>query len=618
MTLFISSLIASFFILHTHSAPPSVACDATSEDLWDQYVCEALDTRLDMRCAPKRWWAGLGASDDTAKGLVVMFHGYTACSAAYDVYAESFQTAGYHVLSVLNEGHGREYNDCNSTHASSGVEADCVNGDPIELLPQNRLGYLAFVDKINAIVRNYTSSGLITAASINPSFTTTAVGHSLGGGLAAIATIKGNNDDTQGKIYDKLLLLSPFFGISVPALDEQVVSCSTTDTCITDIVDAAVANLNLAPGGSTANASATSVLINVLKDTLENELPSSSVVFTYDRLMGILRYVLAYLAEGGGSLPQDLQDLLAKGYGWGDKCEEDRVSNVTKREGICNFRVRNLLAVHSQGLWALTNAHTIKYPLHTQLVGVERDGQTRNSLAFQVLNAFVSAPAIRGQSTSQLCIFRVDATCDIETDGNTCGVPHAFVAAGDVLGTPPYNMYWEDALLTSFKLFLQDGSRVGVPAPASINTGVCEQVDFTSPPANLIAAPFRVVEVVLRAGANQITASIRASLISQIAAALGVPEWLVSVIDIPNPFQQSGDNDGDMVKLFVEVPANATILFEFEPPSSSIGGLVVVETNDPSAPMTTTTTTEASAAFSAPSSFKVPLLAAVCLALWFN
>jgi pimeloyl-ACP methyl ester carboxylesterase len=289
-------------------APIPAKCSNTSAlNLWEQYDCAVRRKRLDVRCVPTYLKAGSGLNDLTAKGLVVMFHGYTACPAAYDVYAQNFKSAGFHVLNVLDEGHGREYNDCNMTGSG------CVNGDPVGGLPMHRGPYLQSVDTINAMVREQ-----LVLISKNPSFVTTVVGHSLGGGLATIAVIRGNSG--SAKLYDKVLLLSPFFGITVPSLDRAVESCGTTSECISKLVSNVVSGAQASQVGLAAKSNITQAMTQLLTQELTANARPDAVANRYHQLMAALRFVFQLLAESS-NLPPSIEALLQSSFGWGPQCE---------------------------------------------------------------------------------------------------------------------------------------------------------------------------------------------------------------------------------------------------------------------------------------------------------
>lgn len=150
------------------AAPEPVDYCSAPQTPWQVYTCEQLATRIAPPCVPQRRAPASGAP---IAGVAILFHGYTACPSGYTLYADQLQQRNYLVLSFLNPGHGRVYNDC------SGTGADCRGGYPVELLPIKASQYAAFVERANSIaVDEWKRLG-------NASLPVVLSGHSLGGAM---------------------------------------------------------------------------------------------------------------------------------------------------------------------------------------------------------------------------------------------------------------------------------------------------------------------------------------------------------------------------------------------------------------------------------------------------
>ena len=91
---------------------------------------------------PMIWYLG------KPKGLIALFHGYTACPNAYSSLVIKLQDEGFVIVSFLTLGHGREIGDCD------GEGKECLEDvTPLELLPTSIEPYLEFVRNANAIVK---------------------------------------------------------------------------------------------------------------------------------------------------------------------------------------------------------------------------------------------------------------------------------------------------------------------------------------------------------------------------------------------------------------------------------------------------------------------------------
>ena len=156
--------------------------------------------------------------------------------------------------------------------------------------------------------------------------------------------------------------------------------------------------------------------------------------------MNIVRWILTTAVENPEIIPPEHRILLSHNFGWGPACETQRANG---RSGYCSFQIRHLFAVHSFGQYALEYTSSPKASIASsiQLVTVERDGLTRNSLSFKV------AANLAGKGPSQginACMYQVVCTPGAD---NICGVPHSLISRAENLIIAPNTMYWESGIL---------------------------------------------------------------------------------------------------------------------------------------------------------------------------
>ena len=171
----------------------AVGCAADLDTAWDQYTnatIAAAPHGLQPSCVPRRFRA-----EGPYKGLVVLFHGYSACPQQFDDLAPLLAAQGMEVLVPLVPGMGNKFN--NSAPAPSRWQCplnDC-NGplDDVTNLPNTPQGYLDFVSEINHIAELASPPRAVG-------------GLSVGGALAAHA---GQIALNGSPLYTRQLIMNP-------------------------------------------------------------------------------------------------------------------------------------------------------------------------------------------------------------------------------------------------------------------------------------------------------------------------------------------------------------------------------------------------------------------------
>lgn len=162
------------------------ACQASYIDDWNKYVEQLVsEYPIQMGCIPQRM-----AADPTVKfqGVVVLYHGFTACPQQFDEWIPILASHGYDVLAPLLPGHG-------------GVPSIDSNGtytDYLDKLPRSLEGYENFVTAMNNIMIQVDGTRIVG-------------GLSVGG---AVATFAGTFLDEHGNpLFHRQLLMVPLLGL---------------------------------------------------------------------------------------------------------------------------------------------------------------------------------------------------------------------------------------------------------------------------------------------------------------------------------------------------------------------------------------------------------------------
>jgi pimeloyl-ACP methyl ester carboxylesterase len=132
------------------------------------------------------------------KGMVMYFHGFTACPQQYYEISEILALKGYDVFLPLMPGQGR------APTGNADYVKDLPSKTTLSKPTQHRL-YVEFVNDMNAIAKASTGEKVLT-------------GLSGGAGLATGAVVAGQS--AEGNLWTRLLLYSPYYRI--PGILEKV------------------------------------------------------------------------------------------------------------------------------------------------------------------------------------------------------------------------------------------------------------------------------------------------------------------------------------------------------------------------------------------------------------
>ena len=172
-------------------------------ELWEQYLASVPMDSLQEDCKP-RLLPPLTAVP--YRGVAVLYHGYTACPQQFFELARLLNERGFAVVLPLLPGHGRMW-------------VDTAKGrvDQTQLLPTGLMGdshnyqdYMTQVRALNAVAAEFSGEHVVG-------------GLSVGGAMAAAAAVD------RPKLWQRQLIISPFFEIRIEAIRMLFGAISNTD-----------------------------------------------------------------------------------------------------------------------------------------------------------------------------------------------------------------------------------------------------------------------------------------------------------------------------------------------------------------------------------------------------
>eukprot|EP00441_Pelagodinium_beii_P025742 CAMPEP_0197675982 /NCGR_PEP_ID=MMETSP1338-20131121/85948_1 /TAXON_ID=43686 ORGANISM="Pelagodinium beii, Strain RCC1491" /NCGR_SAMPLE_ID=MMETSP1338 /ASSEMBLY_ACC=CAM_ASM_000754 /LENGTH=454 /DNA_ID=CAMNT_0043256591 /DNA_START=241 /DNA_END=1605 /DNA_ORIENTATION=- len=344
------------------------------------------------------------------------------------------------VFAPTAPGHGRALRNCSSGEFCS-VKYNDQLGFDISELPTRSEGYKKFVMEVAELARQELDwRTQVFGFGVN-SVELGVIGLSLGGSMASFAV------NSFPGYFTRQLLVNPFFGMGQEDVDQNLADCMK----------------KVASG----RASHGECLIGMFEDWSGLKVGKHDGLATWvareilghGEVAGVEKPMLAALttlsdwppAEHSLSLQDPLRNLLDKQQTWGDVCWKIETQN---RGGFCTFKQEHLFAAHAFGIHALVQAEELhatgSFPV-TQAVLTERDGITRNGLAYAALRHLYAITGSGQDSSASVsaCMYRFKADTD-RKDRGTWGpdhvMPHANLAHVD---TPGADRWWEGKLFNN-------------------------------------------------------------------------------------------------------------------------------------------------------------------------
>lgn len=400
---------------------------------------------MQQNCLPRMW---MPAEGKPVKGVILAFHGYTACPDTYLDTGARLAADGFYVFAPLNPGHGRlrieKY--CNNQ------TVECTQFDVIDELPTNGEIYAEWVEQVVKDLKEDSATlELPLAAKYG------VLGLSLGSALTTYAL------SIDGGFFSHGLIVSPYYGINLPNDPEGVEACSgktITDEGWYDCL-------------RSFRGSGIEPFLGYIGVMASKFAPADYALSDFESINNLVRFALAK----GGSTPglqKEFQNPMISGmisavqeagHGWGHGCEVQRGNG---RGGYCTFKLKNYFAVHAMGQKALLSADNISTRRFSAIT-VERDGAVRNGLVAEVLKK-AEAKRTGMKTIVGSCVYPVQ---------QGSGTPHACFSRVENGGKDA--MFWEADLFRNINDFFRYNHEIGIEE-VDMHREACVRVDTSNFP----------------------------------------------------------------------------------------------------------------------------------------
>eukprot|EP00928_Gymnodinium_smaydae_P029736 TRINITY_DN2230_c0_g2_i2.p1 TRINITY_DN2230_c0_g2~~TRINITY_DN2230_c0_g2_i2.p1 ORF type:complete len:726 (-),score=100.48 TRINITY_DN2230_c0_g2_i2:291-2468(-) len=354
---------------------------------------------------------------ESYRGLVVFFHGFSACADQIDELAPRLNEACLDVFAPVHPGHGIGVSTC-ATERCDVTFGDGSRGFNLRAVPTSSAQYTRHVQIVADVAKaelKYRNEQLGTESGSLRTF-----GLSLGAAMAQrLATL------LPGKV-SRVLLVSPSFGTADEIVDVPLSQClqaatigvTTMAECATQLKDA----IHKQPW----------FVASLLNVVIPGRSPGEVQAFMmklYTRL-------------------ELLSPLMQMPHAWDEVCS--KILN-NGRMGFCAFRMKHILAMHAFGISTLGLDPGDQIP-RTQFISTARDGMTRNGLAYSLATSLSS----RVPGNVAMCMHPFQAGTNVNDLGqyfsNEHSMPHASIGRAD---NPGYR-WWEPKLSEDVTRFLSD------------------------------------------------------------------------------------------------------------------------------------------------------------------
>lgn len=395
-------------------------------------------------------------TDDQFAGVIMFFHGFSACSSQIHELAPVLNQRCFDVVSPTSPGHtALPVGDCGAPGAVCTVKWGANQGFDLHELPARRTPYMHFAKSMGKLASDELEFRAKETGKDPKSLVLGALGLSFGGPLATYAIT--SNPGT----FTRQLLLNPAFGTGLEDIDEKLYECMSQpeeeshEKKLKICADRMEKDWANQIGGEVGDQMV-KYLIG-LQDTpaaFERALNANNV-----RLIEDLRG-----NENSKCVQASLDTIFNTEVLWGDNCPKIFSANPP-RNGFCKFQQQHILATNSFSLYGLIEATSkpnlfAPYPNIpvTQLILTERDGMTRNGFSYgmaQRWHANKQAPSVAS------CIYRFkNGTNRWDTAAywsNDNVVPHANI---DPTDNPGQDLWWQANLFNQIASFFSGEATV--------------------------------------------------------------------------------------------------------------------------------------------------------------
>jgi len=385
-------------------------------------------------------------SDQDFKGIVLFFHGYSACAEQVGSVAPILTAQCFDVVAPTMPGHGRNFVHCESDNVDCDISVSWYGGNGWEhdALPTHGSDYKEFADHIHEVALAEKTWRAQQVGKSENAIELSVMGLSFGAPMALYVSMHSQNS------YSKQMLINPYYALGDETIDQDLRECQLAAQAgegSEEDCDRAVIVRWLSGTGVDADNIAVSWLLGDEADEVTKHLFNNLVM----------------LSDTFGEDPADHEDastaiggIMEQEEFWGSVCDD---TFQRGRGGFCAFKKKHLLATHSFSMHVVAQARERgawrRGVPQTQTLITERDGHTRNGMAFAVAQDLERIAA----NDVSLCIHRFTRGTDRASDddywSNENSMPHANLLPHNPGG------WWEPKLFMQVRDFFS-GARTSV------------------------------------------------------------------------------------------------------------------------------------------------------------
>jgi len=377
-------------------------------------------------------------SNDDFKGIVLFFHGYSACAEQVGALAPTLTASCFDVVAPTMPGHGRNFVWCSSENTDCDISVSWYgdNGWEHKDLPTHGSDYREFAEQVHEVVVAERAWRAQETGKPESDVELSLSGLSFGAPMALYLAMHSQN------MYARQMLINPYYALGDETIDQDLLECQVAaqngegneEECDRDVIVRWLTGTGVEPDNIAVRWLLGDDADEVTKHLFNN---------------------LVMMSDTFGEDPSDHEDestsigaIMEEEQFWGGVCDD---SFQRGRKGFCAFKKKHLLATHSFSL------HTVAQAQHrgawrrgvpyTQTTITERDGHTRNGYAFAVAQHLESIAA----NDISMCIHRFTRGTDRSDDAaywsNENSMPHANLLPHNPGG------WWEPKLLAQVQDF---------------------------------------------------------------------------------------------------------------------------------------------------------------------
>jgi hypothetical protein len=412
-----------------------ISASIGSASQWDKHVAEiSSGNKYQKACIPYKL-----APKTKIKGLIVLYHGYTACPSSWKETASKLVENGFMILAPLLPGHGVRLN-----YGCEKKDSCIDNRDNPSFLPATKEEYETWTDWSLHMVKEQAT--LIPSENKEDGFFVGGLGHSAGGAVVQYAIAQPESP------ISRALVVNPYFLFSNPALDFAIKDCLSKKpeeqvSCLKSYLKA-----SLAKGESKAESDSLSMagFMDTVVEVATTPI-STRMLKHYDDVATNVFKGFQLSVRTGRMKSKN------KPYSWGENCYK---ANEMGRGGICTFRIKNIGALTDFGNYAISLVDKVPKSVIYGNIHSDRDGPARDSVAAAVVSRLSS----NGLKASR-CRYRIADQCLISKFSlfdKSCGMPHSCFIEKEAQTVKNHELGgWADDLQSNIVEFFSSSKPLG-------------------------------------------------------------------------------------------------------------------------------------------------------------